>query len=309
MTSTKEVVNEFKKMPTAIIVLGMAGSGKTTFVQRVTADMAVNGEKPPYIMNLDPAVSEVPYPCNIDIRDTIEYKQVMKEYGLGPNGAIMTCLNLFSTKFDQVINILKNKSKEQYEYVVVDTPGQIEVFTWSASGAIITEAFAQMMPTVVVYVLDASRCTSPTTFMSNMLYACSIMYKTKLPFFIVLNKADIISPDYAIEWMTDYQSYQEALDDDESYSSSLSRSLSLVLDEFYEDVAAIPFSSLLGTGILDLYKTIDAKRIEFFEEFLLEYEKLKKKMLKEKEKEKEENLKNLRTFFVIAEERTRDQNS
>ena len=28
--------------------------------------------------------------------------QVMKQYQLGPNGGIMTALNLFATKFDQV---------------------------------------------------------------------------------------------------------------------------------------------------------------------------------------------------------------
>ena len=55
-------------------------------------------------MNLDPAVNEVPYPANIDIRDTVKYKDVMKEYGLGPNGAIMTSLNVFATRFDQVSN-------------------------------------------------------------------------------------------------------------------------------------------------------------------------------------------------------------
>jgi len=30
----------------------------------------------------------------------------------------------------------------------VDTPGQIEVFTWSASGSIITNALAYSLPTV-----------------------------------------------------------------------------------------------------------------------------------------------------------------
>jgi hypothetical protein len=60
------------------------------------------------------------------------------------------------------------------------TPGQIEVFTWSASGNIITEALAAQFPTVVVYVLDAVRSKDPVTFMSNMLYACSILYKTKV---------------------------------------------------------------------------------------------------------------------------------
>lgn len=35
----------------------------------------------------------------------------MKQHKLGPNGAIMTSLNLFSTKFDQV---RKKKEKKQY---------------------------------------------------------------------------------------------------------------------------------------------------------------------------------------------------
>jgi hypothetical protein len=51
----------------------------------------------------------------------------------------------------------------------VDTPGQIEIFTWSASGAIVTEAFASSFPTVVCYVCDTPRCMKPNVFMSNML--------------------------------------------------------------------------------------------------------------------------------------------
>ncbi len=66
---------------------------------------------PSYFMNLDPAVSKVPYPINIDIRKTVDYPGVMKEYKLGPNGAIMTALNLFSTKFDQVLKIVESRSK------------------------------------------------------------------------------------------------------------------------------------------------------------------------------------------------------
>lgn len=32
----------------------------------------------------------------------VNYKNVMKEYNLGPNGGILTSLNLFATRFDQV---------------------------------------------------------------------------------------------------------------------------------------------------------------------------------------------------------------
>lgn len=112
----------------------------------------------------------------------------MKQYGLGPNGGIVTSLNLFSTKFDKVLDLIDKSKGEDYKWTVIDTPGQIEVFTWSASGTIITEALATMFPTVIVYVMDVVRSTSPTTFMSNMLYACSILYKTRLPFIIAMNK-------------------------------------------------------------------------------------------------------------------------
>jgi hypothetical protein len=57
-------------------------------------------------------------------------------------------------------------------FVFVDTPGQIEVFTWSASGSIITDMLAAKHPTCIVYVVDTPRAANPTTFMANMLYAC-----------------------------------------------------------------------------------------------------------------------------------------
>lgn len=55
-----------------------------------------------YVINLDPAVLTLPFAANIDIRDTVRYKEVMKQFNLGPNGGILTSLNLFATKFDEV---------------------------------------------------------------------------------------------------------------------------------------------------------------------------------------------------------------
>lgn len=89
--------------------------------------------------------------------------------------------------------------------ILVDTPGQIEVFTWSASGTIITEALSSTLPTVLIYVIDTPRSSQPITFMSNMLYACSIMYRMHLPMVVVFNKADV--QDYGLieSWMREYQ--------------------------------------------------------------------------------------------------------
>ena len=125
------VPNKSSNPTPCILVVGMAGAGKTTFVQRLTAHLHSKAA-PPYVINLDPAVHRVPYPVNIDIRDTVNYKEVMKQYGLGPNGGIMTSLNLFSTQFDQVLQYIEKRANE-HSLVIIDTPGQLEVFTWSAS--------------------------------------------------------------------------------------------------------------------------------------------------------------------------------
>lgn len=176
-----------KKTPVVMLVVGMAGSGKTTFMQRIAsqlysrsmakravelerilaqaraasaaagaagepesttstststeqqaptsqddsatastssaaaaassnknadADADAAAKTAAYIINLDPAVLHVPFPTNIDIRDTVNYKEVMKQYRLGPNGAIMTSLNLFSTQFHQVVNLIESKAQD-----------------------------------------------------------------------------------------------------------------------------------------------------------------------------------------------------
>ncbi|OQV23240.1 GPN-loop GTPase 1 [Hypsibius exemplaris] len=258
---------------TCLIVLGMAGSGKTTFVENLSKYLTANGAAP-YIVNLDPAVRQVPYPVNIDIRDTVKYKAVMKKFGLGPNGGIMTSLNLFTTKFSGVLDLLE-KRKFEVKHMIFDTPGQIEVFTWSASGSIITEALADSFPTVIVYVMDVSTSTSPITFMSNMLYACSILYKSKLPFIIALNKIDMVDPTLVMKWISDFEAFDVAVEKEESYAANLSRSLGLILDEFYGAIRTVPVSALTCQGFPKFVEAVEAATLEFNTEYKPEMDKMK----------------------------------
>lgn len=281
-------------MAPTILCVGMAGSGKTTFMQRLNSDLHA-AKMPPYVINLDPAVHELPYGANIDIRDTVNYHKVMDDYGLGPNGAITTSLNLFATKIDQVMNIVEKRS-DQVKNIIVDTPGQIEVFMWSASGQIITDAFASAGPTMIAYIIDTPRCTSPATFMSNMLYACSILYKTKLPMIIVFNKGDVIEPDFAIEWMNDFEAFQKNLEmdhEDSGYMSSLMNSLALMLDEFYNTLDVCSVSAVAGTGIDEFFKIVDKKVAEFNVEYNAERVRVRKVKEEREAKRKANDLERL----------------
>lgn len=250
----------------------MAGSGKTTFVQKL-AEYLYDHDSPGYLINLDPACHDIPYPAHIDIRDTINYKKVMKDYELGPNGAIITSLNLFSTKFDQLVTLIEQRCNE-HEHFVLDTPGQIEVFNWSASGMIITETLASQMPTSIVYVIDTVRNLNPCTFMSNMLYACSILYKTKLPLIVVLNKNDLQSGQFLLDWMKDFDKFMNDLESCEDYSSTLTRSLALVLDEFYSNLRTVSVSSLTGLGLDDFMEAVEDAKKEYIEVYAKERKEL-----------------------------------
>ncbi|CAJ1962985.1 unnamed protein product [Cylindrotheca closterium] len=303
--------------PICVLVVGMAGSGKTTLMsalqestypyedeeeeqgegeqEQAQEEEGGGGDKKPaakepsssdpntmpaYCINLDPATLEVPYNASIDIRDTVKYKEVMSQHKLGPNGAIMTSLNLYATKFDQVIRILENRADNHNlsKYLLVDTPGQIEAFTWSASGTILSESLASTFPTVLVFVVDTVRCaSSPNTFMSNMLYACSMYYRTRLPLVICFNKTDVVSHEFCMEWMRDYEAFQEALDNARSnegegggFYDSLTRSLSLVLDEFYNQFQqnACGVSAMTGDGIEEFWKVIDQAAKNDFADYI-----------------------------------------
>ncbi|KAK8196533.1 hypothetical protein M8818_006698 [Zalaria obscura] len=310
--------------PVAVVVVGMAGSGKTTFMQRINSHLH-SKRTPPYVLNLDPAVRSVPFESNIDIRDSVNYKEVMKQYNLGPNGGILTSLNLFATKIDQVLGILEKRclpeaqqsqpsegSQAQAQpaastapsqipqHILLDTPGQIEVFVWSASGSILLSSLASSFPTVLAYVIDTPRSTSSTsTFMSNMLYAISILYKTKLPMILVFNKTDVKSETEAVEWMRDFEAFQAALQREEEeemdgggdggsgYMGSLLNSMSLVLEEFYNNLSVVGVSSMTGAGTDEFFEKVEEKRQEFERDYKPELDRRRQEREKEKEERRE----------------------
>jgi GTPase SAR1 family protein len=124
-----------------------------------------------------------------------------------------------------------------------------------------------------------------------MLQACSVLYKYRLPMILVYNKCDISRHEFAVDWMKDFEVFQQAISTDNSYAASLSRSLSLVLDDFYGNMPSVGVSSVTGSGMDDFFKAVDASVDEYEANYFADLTQKKEALMEARRQEEEENSK------------------
>lgn len=193
-------------------------------------------------------------------------------------------------------------------HIIVDTPGQIEVFVWSASGNILLSSLASSFPTVLAYIIDTPRTTENTsTFMSNMLYAISILYKTKLPMILVFNKTDVKSEEQAVDWMRDFEKFQAAIQQEEEdhregggYMGPLLNSMSMVLEEFYNQLSVVGVSSMTGDGVDDFFVAVETKRVEFERDYRPELERRRADAEEQKSQAREQEVSRMMSDMQVS---------
>ncbi len=237
-----------------VFVTGTAGSGKSLLTSRIYEYYTSNGAFAA-IFNLDPGVESLPYSCDIDVRDKIDIVSIMKQYDLGPNGALIMANDLIASKFDEFQNEINNVNPD---YLIVDTPGQIELFAYRTSGPFIVQNL-DSDEKVNLFLFDGALITSPVNFVSIALLATSIKLRLNLPTINVLTKTDLIGEKLKdiIRWSSDLKSLEEAISKDadgETYTLTTTILRSLNLGGFAQGL--IPISNVSGEGMVNLQSAL-----------------------------------------------------
>jgi len=233
-----------------IFVTGTAGSGKSLLTSKIYEYYTRNGAFAA-VLNLDPGVDSLPYTCDIDVRDYVDIVSIMRQYDLGPNGSLIMANDLIASKIDELQNEVDRTNPD---YLLVDTPGQIELFAYRTSGPFFIQNL-RSEEKANIFLFDGSLITSPINFVSISLLATSIKLRLDVPTVNVLTKSDLIGEKLkdVLSWSSSLRTLEEAVakeTDGDTYSLITNVLRGLNLSGFAQGL--IPISNVTGEGIVNL---------------------------------------------------------
>lgn len=168
------------------VVIGPPGSGKTTYCAKVFDFYKQKLNRSVAVVNLDPANENMLYKPAVDVMELVSVEDVMNTLNLGPNGALMYCVEYLEKNFDWLLGKL---SSVKDSYLLFDLPGQIELYTHHSSIKNIFEKLQNLgYHLCAVHMVDSHYCSDPTKFISTLLLSLSTMLQIGLPHINVLSK-------------------------------------------------------------------------------------------------------------------------
>lgn len=238
-----------------IYFVGTAGSGKSTTVGAFKRWLEDN-EIDSIIVNLDPGAEKLPYVPDIDIREWINLDDVMSQCGLGPNGAQIAAADLMAVNISKITDILDSYDTD---YVLIDTPGQLELFAFRESSQIVVKALGQQR-SIMAYLSDPTLYRSANGFVSTMTLASLVQFRMNMPIINLLSKSDVLKESEAnkiLDWYNNPDSlYGCLLDEDKDPESIIGMELFRALEDsgIFGEMRSV--SAETGVGIPEIYAAV-----------------------------------------------------
>lgn len=126
----------------------------------------------------------------LDIKEIITVDEVMEEFGMGPNGGLVYCLEFLLENNEW---LLEDLGEYNDEFLIVDCPGQIELYTHYDVMKQILNLFEQKDYRVMTcYLLESQFMQDVSKYFAGVLNATSAMMKMAVPHLNIVSKMDLI---------------------------------------------------------------------------------------------------------------------
>lgn len=194
----------------------------------------------------------MPYNPDVDVRKYVDIDDLMEKYKLGPNGALIMASDLAADHLEEIRGELE---EEEPDFVLADTPGQIELFAFRESGPYFSKAIGEDSK-AVLYALDAPFCRNPMNFVSNLFLAAAVYARLRQPLVYALTKADLVSDEELgrmVDWGSEIEQLEDALEQTSGDERSLiARDLAIAVHGTGLIFEPIPVSAKSNVGLLEL---------------------------------------------------------
>jgi GTPase SAR1 family protein len=238
-----------------LYLIGTAGSGKSTLAQTLKQWTDIHGIDA-ILVNLDPGAENLPYSPDIDICDWISLEEIMDTHGLGPNGAQIACADLVALN---IADIKQSIDNFKTDFVILDTPGQLELFVFRESGNTILKTLNPKR-SIIGYLIDYILAKNPNGFITQLLLSLTSQFRSKIPQINMLSKADMFS-ESEMEEILSWAHTPELLENIVSNQKAtiyreMSEGILRLIQEFLCNFTLFPVSKKDYFGIDDLYNNM-----------------------------------------------------
>ncbi|XP_055642129.1 GPN-loop GTPase 2 [Toxorhynchites rutilus septentrionalis] len=242
------------------LVIGPPGSGKTSYCSKMKQFLEKLDRKVA-VVNLDPANDNMDYECMVDIMELITVQDVMEQFSLGPNGALIYCIEFLEVNFGWFLEKLRTSNSK---YLIFDCPGQVELYTHHNSMRSIFAKLEQLgYHLCTVHLVDSHHCSEPHKFISTLLLSLHTMLQMGLPHVNVLSKADMLKEHesklaFSLEFYTEVLDLSYLLEcvDNSMIAKNKYKKLNAAIVSMVEDYGLVSFY------LLDLSKNESLVRLK-----------------------------------------------
>jgi len=224
------------------MVLGPAGSGKSTYC-KILQDHAEVLKRDIVVINLDPAAETFKYNCDIDIRELITVVDVMLKQKLGPNGALVYCMEYLLNHMNWLEEQIETFAEDSY--FLFDCPGQLELYShYDIMTSIIKILQKRGFSLCSIFCLDCTFLQEQSKFISGNLLSLATMIQVSLPHLTVMTKCDLISKTNTYKEIEEGMSPEELVEELTPFYGKKIDKLNNLMIEFVKNFSLVGLKTL-----------------------------------------------------------------